>query len=221
MTPFIALLKRDMVLAFRQGGGLGAALGFMLAVIVLVPLSIGPDQNLLQRLAPGLMWLTLLLAVLLTSERIFASDYEDGSLDVMTLGPLSLEAVTFAKLAAHWLTVSLPLAILAPCLGFMFNLQVGQFSVLLLSMILGSTGLSAIAVIGGAMTAGLRRGGLLISLLVLPLYVPILIFGVLTTQAGIGPVDAIRPLMVLAGIVLLSLVIAPFAAAAALRTYLR
>jgi heme exporter protein B len=221
MKPLLALLKRDIKLAWRQGGGLGAALGFMLAVIVLIPLSIGPDQNLLQRLAPGLMWLTLLLAVLLTAERMFAADLEDGSLDVMTTGSLSLEWIAVIKIAAHWLTVSLPLAILAPLLGFMFNLDAAQLPQLLLAMITGSLALSAIAAIGGAITAGLRRGGLLVALLILPLYVPILIFGVSVTQSALGPQGATSALTVLAGLTLLSLIAAPFAAAAALRSFLR
>ncbi len=221
MKSLLALLKRDIKLAWRQGGGLGAALGFMLAVIVLIPLSIGPDQNLLQRLAPGLMWLTLLLAVLLTAERMFASDLEDGSLDVMTTGSLSLEWIAAIKIAAHWLTVSLPLAILGPVLGFMFNLDAAQFPQLLLAMITGSLALSAIAAIGGAITAGLRRGGLLVALLILPLYVPILIFGVSVTQSALGPTGATSSLTVLAGLTLLSLVLAPLASAAALRSFLR
>jgi heme exporter protein B len=221
MKPLLALLKRDIKLAWRQGGGLGAALGFMLAVIVLIPLSIGPDQNLLQRLAPGLMWLTLLLAVLLTAERMFAADLEDGSLDVMTTGTLSLEWISAIKIAAHWLTVSLPLAVLAPLLGFMFNLDAAQLPQLLLAMITGSLALSAIAAIGGAITSGLRRGGLLVALLILPLYVPILIFGVSVTQSALGPSGASSALTVLAGLTLLSLIAAPFASAAALRSFLR
>jgi heme exporter protein B len=221
MRSLVALLKRDIILAWRQGGGLGAALGFMLAVIVLIPLSIGPDQNLLQRLAPGLMWLTLLLAVLLTAEHIFAADLEDGSLDVMTSGSLSLEAIAATKILAHWLTVSLPLAIFAPLLGFMFNLDAQNFPMLLAAMITGSLGLSSIAAIGGAVTAGLRRGGLLVALLILPLYVPLLIFGVSVTQSALGPEGSMSSLMVLVGLTLLCLIVAPFAAAAALRVFLR
>jgi heme exporter protein B len=221
MTPFWALVQRDLRLAWRAGGGLGAALSFMLAVIVLVPLALGPDQALLQRLAPGLMWLALLLSVLLTAERIFAPDLEDGSLEVMSMGALSLEVASFAKIVTHWLSVSLPLAVLAPVLGFMVNLDTAMFFLLMLAMILGSAALSAIAAIGSATTAGLRRGGLLISILILPLYVPILIFGVSATQSLSTPSGPASALMVLAGLTLLSLIIAPLACAAALRAFLR
>ncbi len=221
MNAILALIKRDLKLAFRQGGGFGAALGFVLCVIVMVPLAIGPDQVLLQRLAPGMMWLMLLLSVLLTAERIFASDLEDGSLDVMSMGEASLERVVLAKAIAHWLSVSLPLAIVAPCLGLMLNLDASQLPKLLAAMIIGSLALSFLASLGGALTAGLRRGGLLIQLLVLPLYVPVLVFGISVTQSSFGPSGAQSALLVLSGITLLTLVLVPFASAAALRSFMK
>jgi heme exporter protein B len=221
MIALAGLIKRDAILAMRQGGGLGAALSFMLAVIVLVPLSLGPDLATLQRLAAGLMWLTLLLAVLLTAERIFAPDLEDGSLDVMATADLSLAAISLAKIAAHWLLVSLPLAIVSPILAFMFNLDATSFLPLLAAMLLGSLALSSVAAIGGAVTAGLRRGGLLVALLVLPLYVPVLIFGVSVTAALPGPAGPWPALAALAGVTVLSLLVAPFACAAALRAHMR
>jgi heme exporter protein B len=217
----LALIQRDLVLAKRQGGGLGAALGFILSVLVLVPLALGPDQALLSRLAPGMMWLALLLSVLLTADRMFQQDYEDGSLDVMVMGRLPFEAVTLAKALAHWFTVSLPLAIITPPLGLLLSLDAAQLPILWISMITGSLALSMLASIGGAVTAGLRRGGLLVSLLILPLYVPVLIFGVAASTASLGPNSSIPALIVLCAITMISLVVAPWACAAALKAYLR
>jgi heme exporter protein B len=221
MTAFLALLKRDVTLGLRQGGGAGAALAFMLSVLLLIPLSIGPDQNLLQRLAPGIMWLALLLAVLLTSEKIFQQDFEDGTLDALMTISLSLEAVVLAKALAHWLAVGLPLACAAPLLGILLNIEASAIPVLMLAMVMGSLALSLLAAIGGAITAGLRRGGLLVSLLILPLYVPVLVFGLSATLAVTGPDSGASSLLVLLAIVLVSLVVQPWASAAALRAYLK
>jgi heme exporter protein B len=215
----LALMKRDLMLAARQGGGAGTALGFFLTVLVLLPLSIGPDQNTLGRLAPGLLWVILLLSVLLSADRIFQQDFDDGSLDVMALSPASLEMAALAKIIAHWLSTSLPLAIAAPVLGFLLNLDAGMIWPLALAMVIGSLGLSLVAGIGAALTVSLRRGGLLISVLVLPLYVPILIFGV---SAASGTAETAAPsFLILAAIVLATLVLAPIACAAALRAYMR
>jgi heme exporter protein B len=221
MQAILALVERDLALARSQGGGLGAALGFILAVLVLVPLALGPDQALLSRLAAGMMWLALLLAVLLTADRMFQQDFEDGSLDVMMMGNLPFELVTLTKALAHWLTVSLPLAIITPPLGLLLSLNTTQLPILWLSMITGSLALSLLASIGGAVTAGLRRSGLLVSLLVLPLYVPVLIFGVAACTAVMGPASSTTALIVLCAITLMSLVVAPWASAAALKAYLR
>jgi heme exporter protein B len=221
MTPFFAILKRDIILGLRQGGGAGAAVAFMLAVLVLIPLALGPDQNLLRRLAPGIMWLSLLLAVLLTSERIFQQDYEDGTLDALVGIALPLEFITLAKAIAHWLSVGLPLAIIAPLLGILINIDVSAIPLLMLAMLLGSLSLSLLASIGGAITAGLRRGGLLVALLILPLYVPVLIFGLSVTLAETGPSSSLNSLLVLAAMTLIALVIQPWASAAALRAYFR
>ncbi len=217
----LALIKRDVLLARKQGGGLGAALGFILAVMVLVPLAIGPDQILLQRIAPGMMWLALLLAVLLTSDRMFQQDFEDGSLDVMAMGHLPFELVTLVKALAHWLTISLPLALITPPLGLLLNIDLSQLPILWATMILGSLALSMLASIGGAVTAGLRRGGLLVSLLILPLYVPVLIFGVAAATASLGATSSTPALIVLSAITLMSVVVTPWASATALKAYLR
>jgi heme exporter protein B len=221
MSAFLAILKRDVRLGLRQGGGAGAGLAFMLSVLVLIPLALGPDQNLLRKLAPGVMWLALLLAILLTSERIFQQDYEDGTLDALMGISLPLELVTLAKALAHWLSVSLPLAILAPLLGILINIETAAIPRLMLAMGLGSLALSLLAAIGGAITAGLRRGGLLVALLILPLYVPVLVFGLAATLAQTGPSGSGSSLLVLAAITLISVVVQPWASAAALRAYLK
>jgi len=206
------------MLATRQGGGAGTAIGFFVTVIVLLPLGLGPDQALLQRIAPGALWIALLLSVLLSAERIFQSDYEDGSLDAMALGVVPLELLVLAKAAAHWLTTALPLAIAAPLFGFLINLDAPVIPPLSLAMILGSLFLSLLAALGAAITVALRRGGLLVSLLILPFYVPCLIFGVAASSNSglIGP-----SLLILTAFVLAAMVLVPIAAAAALRAYLK
>jgi heme exporter protein B len=214
-----ALIRRDLILSLRQGGGAGTALGFFLTVVVLLPLGLGPDQALLQRIAPGALWIALLLSVLLSVDRIFQQDFEDGSLDILAMAPLPLELVALAKAMTHWLSTSLPLAIAAPLLGFLINLEPQAILPLGLAMGLGSVTLSLLAAVGAAVTVGLRRGGLLISLLVLPLYVPVLIFGM--SAAGGGPDLATASLLILLALALASLVLSPLAAAAALRSYLK
>ncbi len=222
MSLIWALIRRDLVLAVRQGGGVGTALGFFLTVVVLLPIGLGPDQALLQKLAPGALWIALLLSVLLSADRIFQQDYEDGSLDVMAMGPVSLELVALAKAIAHWLSTSLPLGLAAPLLGFLINLEPAAIWPLAIAMALGSIALSLLASIGAAVTVGLRRGGLLVSVLVLPLYVPVMIFGVSASVApGSGPDIATPSLLILAALALASLVLSPIAAAAALRSYLQ
>ncbi len=221
MTGFFTLLRRDLLLMFRQGGSLGAALSFMLAFVVMIPLAIGPDQVTLGRLAPGLMWLALLLAVLLTTERMFQQDHEDGSLDLLATGELPLELTCLAKGLAHWLSVSLPLAVLAAPVGILLNLQTGRILTVMLAMVTGSFALSLLASVAGAVTAGLRRGGLVVPLLVLPLYVPVLIFGIAASTGDLGPSGSTPSLLVLVAIALVALVIQPWAAAAALRAYFR
>lgn len=221
MKLILALIKRDLSLSMRQGGGAGTALGFFLTVVVLLPIGIGPDQALLARIAPGALWISLLLSVLLSADRIFQQDYEDGSLDIMTMGPVPFEIVALAKAVAHWLSTSLPLAVAAPLLGFLVNLEPAAILPLSLAMVLGSVALSLLAAIGAAVTVGLRRGGLLVSILVLPLYVPVLIFGLSASQPGAAPGLTTASLLILGAITLVSLVVSPLASAAALRSYLK
>jgi heme exporter protein B len=221
MSASLTLLRRDLALMFRQGGSLGAALSYMLAFVVMIPLAIGPDQATLGRLASGLMWLALLLAVLLTTERMFQQDHEDGSLDLLATGGLPLELVCLAKAAAHWLSLSLPLAVLAAPVGILLNLETARILPVMLAMVTGSFALSLLASVAGAVTAGLRRGGLVVPLLVLPLYVPVLIFGIAAATGDLGPSGSTPSLLVLLAIALVALVIQPWAAAAALRAYFR
>ncbi len=222
MSSAVALFRRDVMLAWREGGTTGTALGFYLVVIAIIPLGLGPDLNLLSRIAPGLLWVALLLASLLSADRIFHNDYEDGSLDTLAMGPLPLELVAALKSLAHWVTTGVPLALLAPVLGLLLNLPIEAYPLLMLSMLAGTPAVSFVAAIGAALTLGLRRGGVLLALLVLPLYVPVLIFGVATVSAAsVGPASPWPPFLILCALSLASLVLAPIASAAALRTAMR
>lgn len=215
MTPAFALFRRDVMLSLRQGGGFGLALGFFVLVAVLLPLGVGRDLVLLERLAPGLVWLGAALAALLSLDHLFQADLEDGSLDHFFLADTPLELLVLAKVAAHWLTTGLPLALAAPVLAVLLNLEPGDWLALVVSLLLGTPALSFIGAAGAGITAGLRRGGLLLSLLVLPLYVPVLIFGAATAANGFAGPET----LLLAGMSLFSLVMGPIAAAAALRLH--
>jgi heme exporter protein B len=219
MTAFQALIRRDVRLAMRDGGALGTALGFYLIVVALMPLGLGPEPSLLARIAPGVLWIALLLAALLSTPRIFESDHDDGVLDVLAMGTLPLELMTLAKIVAHWLTVALPLALIAPVLGLLLNLDIAGYAILVATMLIGTPAVSAIGAVGAALTLKARKGGLLVALLVLPLYIPTLIFGISAiTAATSGPTGAASsPLLILAAISLAALALAPAAAAAALR----
>lgn len=217
----IALLLRDLRLATRAGGGFGLGLAFFLIVCTLVPFGVGPDAGTLTRIAPGILWVGALLACLLSLDRIFALDREDGSLDLLATAPLPLEGVVAVKAAAHWLTTGLPLVAAAPVFGLLLHLPAAALPWLLGSLVLGTPALSMLGAFGAALTVGLRRGGLLMSLLVLPLYIPTLIFGAEAVRRGAAGADGTTPLVLLAGITLAVLAAIPFAAAAALRVNLR
>lgn len=222
MSASLALLHRDVKLAFREGGAIGTALGFYLVVVAIAPLGLGPDLNLLARIAPGILWVALLLAALLSAGRIFHNDYEDGTLDILTTGPLPLSLVAAIKSLAHWITTGVPLALLAPLLGLLLNLPQQASPFLVLAMLAGTPAVSFIAAIGAGLTLGLKRSGLLLALLVLPLYVPVLIFGVAAASAAItGPASPWPPFLMLCAFSLASIVLAPLAASAALRIALR
>jgi heme exporter protein B len=216
-----ALLIRDLRLAFRSGGGFGLALAFFLLVAVLVPLGVGPEAATLARIAPGILWVGAALACLLSLDRIFATDHEDGTLDLLATSPLPMEGITAAKALAHWLVTGLPLTLLSPVLGLLMHLPAPGYPWLLVSLGLGTPALSVIGSFGAALTVGLKRGGLLMSLLVLPLYVPTLIFGAEVARRGALGQETGTPLLLLAGITLGSLALLPFAAAAALKVNLR
>lgn len=216
-----ALVLRDLRLAVRAGGGFGLGLAFFLIVIVLVPFGVGPEAAVLRRIAPGILWVAALLAALLSLDRIFALDHEDGSLPLLATAPLPLESVALAKAIAHWITTGLPLTLAAPGLGFLLNLSPAAYPWLFGGLALGTPALSLIGTFGAALTVGLRRGGLLLSLLVLPLYVPILIFGAEAARRGGDGLEATVPLVFLGGIALGTLALMPFAAALVLRINLR
>jgi len=217
----IALLVRDLKLAFRAGGGFGLGLGFFLILAVLVPLGVGPDPQTLGLIAPGILWVGALLACLLSLDRVFALDHEDGSLDLLATAPIPLEGVVAIKALAHWLTTCLPLALVAPVLGILLNLPGPGYLWLVLSLLLGTPALSMIGAFGAALTVGLKRGGLLLSLLVLPLYVPTLVFGAQSVTRAAQGLDPLTPILLMSGITAGSLALLPFAAAFALRINLR
>ena len=221
MSPVLALLSRDLKLAFRIGGGGLLGLAFYLLAVLMIPLGVGPEGGLLARVAAGVLWVAALLACLLSLDRLFQADLEDGSLDQIALGPLPLEATVLAKTAAHWLTTAIPLVIAAPLLGVMLSLPEQAYGTLALSLLIGTPALSLVGAVGAALTAGIRRGGLLLSVLVLPLYTPTLIFGSQAADRAAVGLDPGPPLLFLGAVTLLALAAAPFAAAAALRVNLR
>ena len=218
MTALAALLVRDMRLAVRVGGGALIGVLFFLIVVTLTPFALGPDLALLARVGPAILWLGALLASLLALDRLLAMDQEDGSLDLILTARVPLEIAVAAKALAHWLTTGLPLVVAAPLLGFLLNLEPKATGAIALTLLAGTPALTFIGLIGAALTVALRRGGLLLAVLVLPLTVPVLIFGVAASNAAIvGPVPFATPFAILCALTLMSLVVGPFAAAAALR----
>lgn len=216
-----ALVLRDIRLAIRAGGGFGLGLAFFLMVAVLVPLGVGPESALLAQIAPGILWVGALLACLLSLDRMFALDFDDGSLDLLAVSPLPLEGVAAMKALAHWLVTGLPLVVISPVLGLLLSLQPGGYLWLMVSLACGSPALSLIGGFGAALTVGLKRGGFILSLIVLPMYVPTLVFGAEVVRRGAAGSDVTVPLLLLAAISLGSAAVLPFACAAALRSNLR
>lgn len=218
MNALLALIVRDIRLAVRVGGGALMGALFFLIVVVMVPFAIGPDLKLLARIGPAILWLGALLASLLALDRLFATDYEDGSLDLLMTSDMPLELSVAAKAIAHWLTTCLPLVIVTPLLGLMLNIELSAMGVLMLTLAAGTPALTFIGLIGAALSVALRRGGLLLAVLVLPLTVPVLIFGVASANAAITGLSAFGPpFTILCALSLASLVLGPIAAAAALR----
>jgi len=216
---FIAILKRDLALAGRAGGGGELALVFFLTLVVLVPFALGPDLNLLSRIGPAILWLGALLSVLIGLDRLFQSDEEDGSLDLIRASSLPLELAVLAKGLAHWLTTGLPLAIASPLLGLLVALPGEGVLPLVATLLVGTPALSFIGAGGAALAAGLRRGGLIVPVLVAPLTIPVLIFGVSAANAALGgTVPFLTPFLILCAISLAAIVVGTMAAAAALRS---
>ena len=217
MNAFWCIVRRDLRLALRRGGDSINVMAFFVLAITLFPFGVGPEPNILARTAPGVIWVAALLAAMLSLDRLFRDDYDDGSLELLTLAPLALEFTVLAKCLAHWLTTGLLLAAASPLLAVLMNMDADGFAALLAAMLLGTPVLSLVGAIGAALTVSLRRGGVLISLLVLPLFIPVLIFGVGAVDASVYGLAARPQLMVLGAMLLAALPLCPWAAAAALR----
>jgi heme exporter protein B len=213
----LAVVRRDLLLAARQRADIANTLLFFVVVVTMVPLGVGPELNTLRTIAPGVVWVAALLAAILSLNRLFANDYADGTLEQMLLTGEPLPVIVLAKCAAHWLVTGLPITVMAALLGVMFDLGVGATLVLMLTLVLGTPALSLIGAVGAALTLGLRGGGVLISLLVLPLYVPVLIFGAGGVEAVAGGLEPTGHLLLLTAISLGASALAPWAIAAALR----
>ena len=217
MSTFAAIVRRDLLLALRHRAEAVNPLLFFLIVVSLVPLGLSPRREVLELIAPGVLWIAALLATLLSLERMFRTDFEDGSLELMLISPRPLPLIVLAKILAHWLVTGLPLLAAAPLIALLLGLPAQGLAVLLATLALGTPTLSGVGAVGVALTVGLRRGGVLLSLLVLPLYVPVLVFAASAVSAASGGLPALGQLYVLGALAALSLSLAPLAAAAALR----
>jgi heme exporter protein B len=217
MAAFIGLFRRDLRLAARQGGDTSLVLGFFVIAVVLFPLGVGPEPAVLQRIGAGIVWVAALLAALLSLDRLFQSDYQDGGLELLALSSLPLELAVLAKCAAHWVATGLPLALISPFLAFLVDLDPEAIPTLTLGLLIGTPALSLIGSVGVALTLGARRQGALLSLLVLPLYVPPLVFGAGAVEASVAGTGARAHLLILGALTLAALPLCPWASAAALR----
>jgi heme exporter protein B len=217
LTGFAALLARDLRLVWRRPGDVAVVLAFFVVASVLFPLGIGPQANILARIAAGVLWCTALFASMLSLDRLFAADYEDGSLDLLLLAPWPLELAALAKCAAHWIVTGLPLAALAPLLGVAFGLEGGPLLALSATLLVGTPTLSLIGGLAAALTLGARRSGALLALLALPLCVPTLIFGAAAIESLMTGEDLWAHIALLAALALVALATTPWAMAAALR----
>ena len=215
MSAFLALLARDFRLAIRQGSALGTALGFYLVAVSIIPLGLGPDLKLLSRIAPGILWISFLLAAVLSVDALFQEDRDDGSLDALVIGPLPAELIAASKSLAHWVTTCVPLIVITPLAGLLLNIEPNSIPKLLAALAAGTIGISFVAGAGAALTLGLRRGALLLPLLILPLFTPFLIFGVGAMSASPGAFE--QSILLLSALSLFSVAAMPFAAALALR----
>jgi len=216
-SPFFALLRRDIKLGLRQSGEWVNPLAFFVMVITLVPLAISPTPSLLAQVGPGILWIAALLSVLLAMDSLFRQDFDDGSLEQLLLIPTPLPSLVLAKVLAHWLLTGLSLTLLSPLMAVLLNLPLSVVPVLMLTLLIGTLTLSLISAIAAALTVGLRRGGVLVTLISLPLHIPVLIFATAAVQAKLDGLPVIGFLALLAAFLLIALVLAPFAAAASLR----
>ena len=221
ISSFRIILKRDLKLAFRHGMDSLIVVMFFVIAVVLFPFGVGPEANILSRIAAGVIWVAALLASMLSLERLFETDYQDGSLELLIVQPVTLEVVVAAKVIAHWLTSSLPLIISAPALALLMNLPYKVYGVLVTTLALGTPSISLIGAICAALILGARRSGVLLSLLVLPLYIPILIFGVSAVNAELQGFPVKSHLLALGGLLLATLALCPWVSASALRQALR
>lgn len=217
MSPFLTLLTRDIKLAARSGGGAALALSFFALVATLMPLGVGADLKLLARIAGGVLWVGAVLAALLSLDRLFQGDFEDGSLELIALSPLPLELTALAKIAAHWLSTGLPLTLLSPLLALMFNLAPAPTAMLFISLALGTPAVSAVGAIGASLTLSLKRGGLILPLIILPLLAPVVIFGAGAVAAVSDGLDGTSALELLGAFAVGAVLLSPFAAAASVR----
>ena len=217
---FMWIIKRDLLLAVRRQADVLTTLFFFIIVVSLFPLSVGPEMNMLRTLAPGVVWVAALLASMLSLGRMFSNDYLDGTLEQMLLSPQSLSLLVLGKASAHWLVTGVPLVLMAPVLGLQYDLPGEALLVLTAALLLGTPVLSLIGAIGAALTLGLRGGGVLVSLLVLPLYIPVLIFGAGAVEANMSGMEFDAHLSLIGAFLLVSGVFAPWAAASALRVSL-
>ncbi|MFQ5984804.1 MAG: heme exporter protein CcmB [Alphaproteobacteria bacterium] len=217
MRRFRTIVRRDVRLALKKGGDTVLVLAFFVLAVTLFPLGVGPDPAVLARISAGTIWVAALLAATLSLDRLFRADHEDGSLELLALAPLPLELTVLAKCVAHWLTSGLPLVVASPLLAVLMNMDAQGMLTLILALALGTPVLSLVGGIGAALTVGLRRGGVLLSLVVLPLAMPVLIFGVAAVEGAIRGLGGAPSLIALAGLLLLALALTPFASAAALR----
>ncbi len=217
MSAFTALLARDLHLALRQSADSFTVVAFFAIATVLFPFGVGPEAEVLARIAAGVLWVAALLAALLSLDRVFTVDFEDGSLDQLLLNGQSLTLMVLAKVAAHWLTTGVPLIIMSPVMAVTLQLPAEGYGVLVLALILGTPTVSLIGALGAALVLGSRRGGVLLSLLVLPLYIPVLIFGTAAVEAAITGMPSGPMLSVLAGLALIAVTLCPLGTAAALR----
>jgi heme exporter protein B len=211
------VIRRDVLLAARRRGDWLTAQFFFVMVVSMFPLGIGPEPGMLRSIGPGVVWVAALLASMLALERLFQADYEDGGLELLALAPMPLQVVVLAKVLAHWLATGLPLAAVAPALGVMMNVPADVFPVLIAALLLGTPSLGLIGAIGAGLILGARKGGVLLALLVLPLFIPILVFGVSAVEMAAQGLSPQASLLILGGLFLGALALGPWAAAAAIR----